>query len=46
VFGTVLSARIQIAEGQYAAGLARLDEVGALLLAGQADPLTTGMMYC
>lgn len=46
VLGTVASARVQIAEGEPEAGLARLDEVGVLLLAGEVDPLTTGMMYC
>lgn len=46
VFGTVAGARMLIADGEFEEGLARLDGVAALLVAGRADPLTTGMMYC
>lgn len=46
VIGRVASARVAICTGQVDAGLELLDEVGALLMAGGVDPLTTGMMYC
>ena len=46
VIGRVAAGRIRIFDGDLAGGLADLDEVGALLMAGGADPLTTGMMYC
>jgi tetratricopeptide (TPR) repeat protein len=46
VIGRVAAARIKIFAGQVEEGLALLDEVGALLMSGEIDPLTTGMMYC
>lgn len=46
VIGRTSAARIRVIEGDVAEGLAELDEIGALLTAGGADPLTTGMMYC
>ncbi|MEZ5280881.1 MAG: hypothetical protein R2770_10430 [Acidimicrobiales bacterium] len=46
VIGTTARARICIFDGDLEGGLSQLDEVGALLMAGNADPLTTGMMYC
>lgn len=46
VIGQVGAARARILEGEIEEGLAQLDEVGALLMTGQIDPLTTGMMYC
>lgn len=46
VIGSVCAARVTIYEGDLDAGLAQLDEVGAWLMSGTADPLTTGMMYC
>lgn len=46
VIGRVASARVAICTGQLEEGLELLDEVGALLMAGAVDPLTTGMMYC
>jgi tetratricopeptide (TPR) repeat protein len=46
VIGRTCSARLTIFEGDVAVGLELLDEVGALLMSGAADPLTTGMMYC
>lgn len=46
VIGRVASARVRIFDGEVEAGLTELDEIGALLMAGGADPLTTGMMYC
>ena len=46
VIGRVAAARIEIFEGRVDEGLDLLDEVGALLMSHQVDPLTTGMMYC
>jgi tetratricopeptide (TPR) repeat protein len=46
VIGRVAGARVKIFEGHVDEGLALLDEVGALLMSGEVDPLTTGMMYC
>ena len=46
VIGRTAAARIRIIEGDLAGGLAGLEEVGALLMSGSVDPLTTGMMYC
>lgn len=46
VIGRVAAARITILEGRLDEGLDQLDEVGALLMSGQVDALTTGMMYC
>jgi tetratricopeptide (TPR) repeat protein len=46
VIGRVAAARVAIVNGDVEAGLDGLDEVGALLLSGRVDALTTGMMYC
>lgn len=46
VIGLTAGARVRIFDGDLTGGLNQLDEVGALLMAGGADPLTTGMMYC
>lgn len=46
VIGRVAAARVTIFEGHMAEGLDQLDEIAAFLMAGGADPLTTGMMYC
>lgn len=46
VIGSVAAGRVRILDGDVEGGLAQLDEVGALLMAGGADALTTGMMYC
>ena len=46
VIGRTCRARIMIFDGDMETGLELLDEVGALLMSGAADPLTTGMMYC
>jgi tetratricopeptide (TPR) repeat protein len=46
VIGRTCRARIMIFDGDMATGLELLEEVGALLMSGAADPLTTGMMYC
>ena len=46
VIGRTCSARVLIFDGDMVAGLDLLDEVGALLMSGAVDPLTTGMMYC
>jgi hypothetical protein len=46
LLGRVASARIAIADGAVAEGIARLDEIGARLMGGEADSLITGLMYC
>jgi hypothetical protein len=46
VIGRTANARITIFSGQVELGLGMLDEVGALLMTGEVDALTTGMMYC
>lgn len=46
VIGRTAAARITILEGRVDEGLAALDEVGAHLMTGAVDPLTTGMMLC
>jgi tetratricopeptide (TPR) repeat protein len=46
VLGQVATARLRIADGDVEEGLAQLDEVAALLMSNEVDPLTTGMMYC
>jgi tetratricopeptide (TPR) repeat protein len=46
VIGRTCTARLMIFDGDMKTGLDLLDEVGALLMSGAADPLTTGMMYC
>lgn len=46
VIGQVGAARVEICTGHLEEGLELLDEVGALLMSGAVDPLTTGMMYC
>ncbi len=46
VIGRTCLARLTIFDGDVDVGLELLDEVGALLMSGAADPLTTGMMYC
>ncbi|MGI9576878.1 MAG: hypothetical protein ACR2OH_01615 [Microthrixaceae bacterium] len=46
VIGRTASARVEILAGDVEAGLAHLDDVGAMLMSGEVDPLTTGMMLC
>jgi tetratricopeptide (TPR) repeat protein len=46
VIGRTCIARLTILDGEVELGLELLEEVGALLMSGAADPLTTGMMYC
>lgn len=46
VIGRTAGARITILKGDVEEGLAQLDEVGMLLMSGQVDALTTGMMLC
>jgi len=46
IIGRVANARVRIFTGDVEGGLSLLDEVGALLMGGGADPLTTGMMLC
>ena len=44
--GRVAEARLLILDGDVQAGLALLDEVGVATVAGDLDPLTTGVVYC
>ena len=46
VLGRTAAARILVLDGDLHEGVAQLEEVGAFLMSGGADPLTTGMMYC
>ena len=46
VIGRVASARVRILHGDVEEGLDLLDEIAVLLMSGDVDPLTTGMMYC
>ena len=46
VVGRVCAARVRIFDGHVEEGLELLDEIGALLMSGEIDQLTTGMMYC
>ena len=46
VIGRTALGRLRILAGDVDDGLALLDEVAALLMSGDVDPLTTGMMYC
>lgn len=46
VIGRVASARVRILDGDVEGGLADLDEIAVLLMSGEIDALTTGMMYC
>lgn len=46
VIGKVAGARVEILRGGVDEGLGQLDEVAVLLMSGEVDPLTTGMMYC
>lgn len=44
--GKTATGRIQVLQGDVEAGLAQLDEVAALLISGEVDQLTTGIMFC
>ena len=44
--GRVAEARLLILDGEVARGLTSLDEAGAAILAGDLDPLSTGVAYC
>ena len=44
--GRVAAARVRIFAGDVAAGMDLLDEVAVMLISGEVDPLTTGMVYC
>ncbi len=44
--GRVADARIRILDGDVEEGLAQLDEVGVAVVAGDLDPLSTGVVYC
>jgi tetratricopeptide (TPR) repeat protein len=46
VIGRVAAARLTIFEGNVNDGLEQLDEIATLLMSGEVDPLTSGMMYC
>jgi hypothetical protein len=46
VIGRVALARVTVLEGDLDDGLAQLDDIATLLMSGDVDPLTTGMMYC
>jgi hypothetical protein len=46
VIGRVALARITVLDGDLEHGLAQLDDIATLLMSGDVDPLTTGMMYC
>ncbi|WP_309646962.1 hypothetical protein [Nocardioides sp.] len=46
VVGRTAAARLRISAGDVEGGLALLDEVAAVLMSGDVDALTTGMMYC
>ena len=46
VIGRVALARITVLDGDLDNGLAQLDDIATLLMSGDVDPLTTGMMYC
>ena len=46
VVGSVALARLTLLDGHFDDGLRQLDEIAALLMSGEVDPLTTGMMYC
>lgn len=46
VIGRTAGARITILEGRVDEGLAQLDEVGVMLMSGDVDALTTGIMLC
>ena len=44
--GRVAEARGLILEGEVPRGLAHLDEAGVAVVAGELDPLSTGVVYC
>jgi len=44
--GRVAEARLLILDGQVQQGLALLDEAGVAIVAGDLDPLSTGVVYC
>jgi hypothetical protein len=46
ILGRTATGRIAVLEGDVEGGLEQLDEVAALLMSGEVDPVTTGMMYC
>jgi tetratricopeptide (TPR) repeat protein len=46
VIGRVAGARIRIFDGDLEGGVDDLDDIAVLLMSGDVDPLTTGMMYC
>ncbi len=46
VIGQTCTARLALLDGDFDAGLALLNEVGARLMAGDASSLVTGMMLC
>jgi tetratricopeptide (TPR) repeat protein len=46
MIGRVALARLVLLDGDLVEGLAQLDDIATVLMSGEVDPLTTGMMYC
>lgn len=46
VIGRVAAARLTVFEGDVQGGLEQLDDIATLLMSGEVDALTCGMMYC
>ncbi len=46
IMGEACRARVTLLSGRLAEGVAQLEDVGARLMAGEADALFTGMMLC
>lgn len=46
MIGRVALARLTLLDGDLVEGLAQLDDIATVLMSGEVDPLTTGMMYC
>ncbi|MCO5316893.1 MAG: hypothetical protein M9942_00490 [Microthrixaceae bacterium] len=46
VIGRTAAARVMILDGAVDDGVSRLEDIGALLMSGEVDPLTSGMMLC
>jgi hypothetical protein len=46
MIGRMANARVTLLDGKVAEGLQQLDEIAMRLMAGDVDPMTTGMLYC
>lgn len=46
MIGRMALARVTLLDGMVAEGLDQLDELATVLMSGEIDPLTTGMLYC